>query len=269
MPIGRGFLKRVLSGLVLIPLIVYIILYASEAWFFAAVSLITLAALWEFNTIGIVKEKNGLSAALGVFFGISILPLFYFCSKEAVAPALIAAVFILFANGFRADEFKDGALDALYRTGGIIYIALPFSFFLLLRQQPSGQWWAMFLLVVIWANDSFALFAGKTLGRHKMTPRLSPNKTIEGLIGGLAGCVVTGALLSRVFGFEEPLYEIAMVSLAIGLIATVGDLAESLLKRAAGVKDSGTLIPGHGGMLDRIDSVIFCVPALYYYLIWQ
>jgi phosphatidate cytidylyltransferase len=126
----------------------------------------------------------------------------------------------------------------------------------------------MLLLTTVMMGDSAALFVGSAVGRHKMAPRISPGKTWEGLAGGLAGAVV-GALIVRHFGLQWiPPAQAVVLAVLVALAGMAGDLAESLLKRWAGVKDSGALFPGHGGMLDRLDSLLLGAPVLYYYLLY-
>ncbi len=151
---------------------------------------------------------------------------------------------------------------------GIIYIALPLAHAVPLRQVSEGRWWILFLLVVIWANDSFAYYGGRAFGSTKLSPVVSPNKTVEGSVSGLIGGAVAAVVYGNFFLQGTEVVELLVISLLVGVVAIIGDLSESLIKRSYGVKDSGTLLPGHGGLLDRIDSLIFAVPVLFYYLTW-
>src|SRR5574340_870997 len=163
---------------------------------------------------------------------------------------------------------KDAVLDTAIKTLGLIYIAVPLSYVILLRNLEQGRWWLLFILFVIWASDTFAYLTGKTIGRHKLSPHVSPNKTIEGAIGGLAGAVIAGLVMNKYLAMGMLMTEAAGLAIILGVIGIIGDLAESLLKRSAGVKDSGSMIPGHGGVLDRIDCLLFPVPFVYYFLIF-
>jgi phosphatidate cytidylyltransferase len=122
----------------------------------------------------------------------------------------------------------------------------------------------MFFAMVIFA-DTGAFYTGRLIGRHKLAPRISPGKTIEGVVGGLVTATAAGPLSRMTFFHEIPMYHALVLGALIGVLGPAGDLSESLLKRGAEVKDSGTLLPGHGGMLDRIDSILFCAPLLFYY----
>jgi phosphatidate cytidylyltransferase len=167
---------------------------------------------------------------------------------------------------------------------------LPLGFLVQLRQQWSGAFLLLYLLLVVWAGDIFAYFVGKSLGRHLMSPRVSPKKTWEGALASLLASLVVGMLMynyalpiSRALlqahliqpkdGFfalqKPPLWPAFLLSAGINIAAQLGDLVESLIKRGANVKDSGAILPGHGGMLDRIDALLFAAPILWYYAAWR
>jgi len=254
----------------LIPIVLFLILYVSALWLFAAISALTLTALLEYTNLNIIQKKDRFSDFLGIVSGVSIPPICYFFGLYAMLPALLVALFIFFFAGMlRKEQFKDAVMDTAFKTLGIIYIAVPLSYVILLRNLVHGRWWLLFILFVIWASDTFAYFTGKTVGRHKLSPYVSPNKTVEGAIGGLAGAVIAGCVMNKYFTMGMPIAEAAALSVILGIIGIIGDLAESLLKRSAGVKDSGHIIPGHGGVLDRIDSLLFPVPFVYYFLIFR
>jgi phosphatidate cytidylyltransferase len=122
-----------------------------------------------------------------------------------------------------------------------------------------------FLLLVVWLGDSGAYYVGKRFGRHKLSPRISPKKTIEGLIGGMTASVITALVIKFTFFEEMPLHHAVIAGVILSIAGVIGDLAESMWKRSAAVKDSGTLLPGHGGFLDRFDSILFTAPILYCY----
>ncbi|MBI5560776.1 MAG: phosphatidate cytidylyltransferase [Deltaproteobacteria bacterium] len=152
---------------------------------------------------------------------------------------------------------------------GVMYVALPLSHFIRISLLPNGRIWILFLMSVVWLNDTAAYYTGSAIGRHKLSPRVSPNKTVEGAIGGVIGGLAAAFLFNRFFETGLAAKDVVFISVFLGMVSLLGDLSESLLKRGAGVKDSGSIIPGHGGVLDRLDSIIFSVPALYYYLIWR
>lgn len=266
----EGSLKRVATGAVLIPIIVAIIFYAGPSWILAVSAVIAVLALIEFNALVRVEKRDRAFDWLGTISGAILVPAVYFLGPVLLAPVLIALVFLFFFYSIIAPRtLGDSSLDTAHKALGLLYIALPISFITPLSALPQGQWWLLFLLVVVWVNDTGAYFAGRTLGRHKLSPEISPKKTIEGAIGGVMGGVIAAFAFAHLAGLGLNLPEAFALSAAIGVIAIVGDLAESVLKRSAGVKDSGAIIPGHGGMLDRIDSLLFTIPFLYFYLVFR
>jgi phosphatidate cytidylyltransferase len=171
-----------------------------------------------------------------------------------------------------------------------VYIAVPMAMLVQLRQQWAGAFWLLYLLLVVWAGDIFAYFVGRSVGRHLMAPRISPKKTWEGAAASLAASLAVGILLftyalqistfllrlrlierrDGLFALEKPqLWPIILLTIALNIAAQLGDLVESLIKRGAGVKDSGNILPGHGGMLDRIDALLFAAPLLWFYAAWR
>jgi phosphatidate cytidylyltransferase len=153
-----------------------------------------------------------------------------------------------------------------------IAVLVPFflSFIWLIRNFDGGGWWILFLLITIWVSDISAYYIGKNFGKHKITPNISPKKSLEGFIAGFIGGVLAAYIFYFLLMPEKYAvisgWQLALVSVDVVVAGIVGDLFESLLKRSAGVKDSGNIIPGHGGMLDRIDSILFAAPVLYIYL---
>ena len=257
-----------MSGVVLIPVVVYVVLYLGPLWILAVSTLITLLALTELNGLGLHKKRDGAFDLLGALTGAACVPLVFFCGMEAFLPALAGLVFFyLFYGLLSSRELSESSLDASHKVLGIAYLALPLSFLTLLAEFEQGRFWLLFLLVVIWSNDTFAYFIGRKFGRHKLAPVISPKKTVEGAIGGILGGAAVGLVFVHFIALASAPVETVAITIVIGLVAMAGDLAESLIKRAANVKDSGTIIPGHGGVLDRIDSLIFTVPLLYYYLV--
>lgn len=167
--------------------------------------------------------------------------------------------------------------DTALGVFGLIYVAYPLTLLPLLWLRDDGKALLLFLMVCVWAGDTAALYVGKSLGRHKLSP-LSPNKTWEGSIGSVVGSVIAGlgivyagdALLARgstLLHIVEPVWQAALLAVLINVAAQIGDLLESAIKRGAGVKDSGTMLPGHGGILDRIDALLLAAPVLWVVLL--
>ncbi len=155
---------------------------------------------------------------------------------------------------------------AAWVFGGALYIGIPLRYFLELRALPDGVAWVLLALLATFANDTAAYAVGRVLGRHPMVPTISPGKTWEGAAGGLTAAAVTCAVLAVLFGLPDGPW--VGFGLGLGLAAQAGDLLESSLKRRAGVKDASGLVPGHGGILDRLDSLVFVAPLVYHYSQW-
>ena len=162
----------------------------------------------------------------------------------------------------------DDLTRAVHHVGllllGVLYVGFFIPHVVPLREQPDGWRWALFTVYTAMGCDTGAYFAGRAWGRRKLMPAVSPSKTVEGAIGGLAGAVII-ALLARAVFFPRPVAEIVGLALVIAVLAELGDLCESALKRAFGAKDSGWIIPGHGGILDRLDSLLFPFVFVFYY----
>lgn len=266
---GGFVLKRVLTGIVLIPLVIYVVLYAPALWTLAAVLLLTLLASMEFNSLTLAGKRDRLTDSIGIVSSLLIPVFIYLCGKDSVLPVLMATVFIVFLVGIAGGrDLKDAYMDTALKALGMVYIALPLSYIVLIRKLDGGSMWILFLLVIIWCNDTFAYAAGKTIGSKKLTP-VSPKKTVEGAVAGILGGVIAAVLFNKYLSMGLSSQSAVLLSLLVGPVGIIGDIAESLIKRAVGVKDSGTLLPGHGGILDRIDSLIFTVPLLYYFLLWR
>jgi phosphatidate cytidylyltransferase len=190
----------------------------------------------------------------------------------------------------RRDNLSTGYPAAAASSFAFAYIALPLAMLVQLRQQWAGGFLILYLLLVVWSGDIFAYFVGKSIGRNLMAPRISPKKTWEGAAASLVASIAIGSsllyyasevstrflqwgLIQRrdgMFGLERPaLVPILMLTAILNIAAQLGDLVESLIKRGANVKDSGAILPGHGGMLDRIDALLFAAPVLWIWAAWR
>jgi phosphatidate cytidylyltransferase len=204
--------------------------------------------------------------------------------------AAALAPFVFLSVAMRRSDLTSGYPAAAASAFAFGYIAIPMALLVEVRQQPAGAIWTIYTLLAVWAGDIFAYFVGKSLGRHRMSPQISPNKTWEGAAASILASVIVGTLwmqhapgissaLLRIglidrrdgmFGLEQPqLWPIILLSAVVNIAAQLGDLVESLIKRGAGVKDSGAILPGHGGMLDRIDAMLFAVPIVWAYGAWR
>jgi phosphatidate cytidylyltransferase len=193
-----------------------------------------------------------------------------FSAGERLALACLSGLFLAFALLFlfRIRDITTAARDIAYAVLGFIYIPFLLMHLVMLRQTAYGWQWLLVIMLIVMTNDSAAYYTGCAFGRHRLYPLVSPKKSIEGALGGVVGSIC-GTLLAKYTFFPQlPLADALITAVAIGVLGQTGDLFESLLKRSFGVKDSGSIIPGHGGVLDRLDSIIFAAPAMYYYVIY-
>jgi phosphatidate cytidylyltransferase len=258
-------MKRVLSALILIPLVIVLVLYAPAPVFALALALLGGLALWEFY--GIARKIGaacpmGWGLAVGIALVASVARDWARPEELLIAGTLIAGCGCLFSSK-PLDELARGWAFTIF---GWIYIALPVSLLFSIRYgdyRQSGPKLIFFLLVLQWLQDTAAYFVGSKWGHHKIAPLFSPKKSVEGSIAGLLAALL-GGLAFHFLVFESAhLPQILLLSLILGILGQMSDIAESLFKRAAAVKDSSQLIPGHGGVLDRIDGLLFAAPAFW------
>ncbi len=266
-------ITRILTGIIGIVLAAFII--QTGDWPFAAFALLLSIIGWHEYSRAFAQKGTRTTFFLGVL-GLIML---WGCSWLGNAEELMAVVmgivaFVLLLTVFLHDRIS--ARDACISIAGILYIGLPFGYLMMLRfwdaagrMTPLGLFdagcalvWIMF--IGTWASDTFAYFTGSLIGSHKLCPSISPNKTVEGFLGSVAGTTASVAALGNLF-FAFPLTEMAVLGFLISVFATLGDLVESVIKRFTGIKDSGNIIPGHGGVLDRFDSVLYTAPLVYYF----
>ena len=193
-----------------------------------------------------------------------------FAGGDRLALAVITGLFLAFALLFlfRIRDIATAARDIAYAVLAFLYIPWLLMHLVMLHQTAYGWQWLLVLMLIVMTNDSAAYYAGSAFGKHRLYPLVSPKKSIEGALGGLLGSIA-GTLLAKFTFFPQlTLADALLTAVLVGILGQTGDLFESLLKRSFRVKDSGSSIPGHGGVLDRLDSIIFAAPALYYYVIY-
>lgn len=267
-------MKRILTAIVGIPILLYTVWSESPYFFVGLTTIAILLAMSEFYGLAsaIGSKPNSI---LGYAGGIAVIASFVLERPWIAVAALIAlTIAILIAAVFRPDDLKQSLGSVASTVFGVIYVAMLAGCLTAVRMIPdaprsgtphiAAKLLTMFFAMVM-MTDTGAYYTGRTIGRHKLAPKVSPGKTIEGAVGGFLTAVLTAYLFKVILFVEIPVTHALALGAVIGAIGQVGDLAESMLKRAAGVKDSGTLLPGHGGMLDRVDSILFCAPVLYYY----
>lgn len=262
-------LKRWITALVALPFLVLLIVKGGTLMFAAAVSAIGLLALYEYEHIISGSEcppDRNLISALG--FLICPLTIFaaYYRSFEAIV--LLVTFNLLISGAISLRRFKSDAriVERLSKQVlGIIYVPLLLSFLVFIRNSTDGIVWIFFLIVMVFSGDIGAFYVGTWVGRHKLCPSVSPNKTIEGAIGGLSATLVAGTLYALYFLPALPSAKVTVLCIITGVAGQIGDLFESECKRYGHIKDSGTILPGHGGILDRIDALLFAAPVIFYF----
>jgi phosphatidate cytidylyltransferase len=225
------------------------------------VAVLTILALREYMQIGEqmgMRAWSKLTALVTIVWWISLL----IVEEEWMLPFLI--FWLLIGLGRLALTYPRTSLsETSYNFLGVFYSVVLLSHLYLLRQLPSGLEWTFLTIFLVWATDIGAYLIGRQFGSHLLAPQVSPKKTLEGSLGGLLFSIAVALVFWRMIGGANWIRYISM-GIIIGISAQIGDLFESALKRSAGVKDSGKLIPGHGGILDRFDSLIFALPLVYY-----
>jgi len=260
-------MKRELTAAVLSPIVIYVIGWSHPYVYDATIALVASLALYEFLVLGRRKGYavpmvlcilvmlfivlafvlEPISVEMGVFLTLLVIPAWY-----------------VFRRGTLDDALQSSAI-AIMAT---LYVGMLGGSLIRLRNDfPSdiGPKLVFFLLLVVWLGDAGAYYVGKQFGRHKLSPRISPKKTIEGGIGGIIVAIITAVVIHFTFFPQFPLVHAIIAGAVLSIAGVIGDLAESMWKRSAAVKDSGTLIPGHGGFLDRFDSIFYTAPILYVY----
>lgn len=262
----RRSYTRELTALVLGPPLIWIVGWAPDPVYIGLIAVVASLALWEFLTLGNHKGYP-IHRAISVALGLLILGTFL-SDRVSVEVGVFATLLVIPAVYVFSRSPLEEALPATsVCTLGTLYIAMLAGALLRLRLDfdPVGPQLVFFLLIVVWAGDAGAYYVGSKLGRRKLSPRVSPKKTVEGGIGGILASVLGSVVIHFTFFPEFPLVHAMIAAALLSIAGVIGDLAESLWKRSAAVKDSGTLIPGHGGFLDRLDSILFTAPLLYGY----
>lgn len=256
---------RLATAAVALPLLLALFLYGPFWGFAAFVGVIALLGLAEHAQMVFPASRRERIAALVA--GAVLVATVGSGNPTAVLLALLAIVFAGFAwILFAADDFQQGLRDFGVLLVGLLLIGLFLPHFVLLHQLPDdGRLWAVFVVAVGMGGDTSGYFIGHRFGRHKLLPAVSPGKTVEGAVGIVAGSLLAAILCKIVMLPGAGWIEVVAVATVMSVLGQIGDLSESVLKRTFGTKDSGRLFPGHGGVLDRIDSLIFPVAFLYYY----
>ena len=261
------FKTRLISGIILVIIALATIISGSWILFFTllVVSLIGMRELYKVMKVSdehiTVLELVGYLGAVLYYIAMK----FDFGSYGTMA-IIISMILILFVYVFGYPKYRAEQVMAAFF--GVIYVAVMLSFIYLTRSLPDGKFLVWLIFLCSWGCDTCAYCVGMLIGKHKMAPVLSPKKSVEGAVGGVVGAALLGAIYAAVVGShleaENPVITYAIICAVGALISMVGDLAASAINRNHNIKDYGTLIPGHGGIMDRFDSVIFTAPVIYY-----
>ena len=294
-------IKRIATAIVLIPLVLLLVLKAPLYVLAIVAGAVALLAIAEFLKLATHYAIQPLVEATYAFVALFFVFVVVVSTNRTplvettamlygIALAATLAPFVFLTIAMRRANLATGYPAAAASTFAFAYIAIPMALLVAIRQQPAGAIWTIYTLLAVWAGDIFAYFVGESLGRHRMSPEISPKKTWEGAVASIIASVIVGTLWIQhapgispallhiglidrqggMWGLEQPpLWPIILLSAAVNIAAQLGDLVESLIKRGAGVKDSGTILPGHGGMLDRIDAMLFAVPVVWAYGAWR
>ena len=262
------FWVRLRSGVILLAAAVAL-LVAGGTVMSLGILAVSLQGMWElYRVMGLDKKKIsalGYAAAAGWFAAL------FFHREDLLLPVVVFFLLLLltvYVISYPACE----APQLLAAFFGFFYVAVMLSYMVQIRSLENGEYLVWLVFICSWGCDTCAYCAGMLFGKHKMAPVLSPKKSVEGAIGGVIGAALIGAVFALAFRahlsiFRYPAVSLALIGAAGGLISMVGDLAASAIKRQYGIKDYGTLIPGHGGILDRFDSVIITAPLVYYLIL--
>ncbi|MBI3783004.1 MAG: phosphatidate cytidylyltransferase [Deltaproteobacteria bacterium] len=257
---------RLATAAVAIPLLLVLILYPSPWPLAVLVFIVGIIGLDEFSRMPFAHQKGewALTVILGTIVLLGALSMHEHMLGLSIALALILGLlWVLFTR----PDFEQGLRDLGLSILGALYVGALLPHFVWLQQSGElGPRWVVFIIAVAMVGDTAGYFVGHALGRHKLTPRVSPGKTVEGTIGVVLGSLVAGVLCKLIFLSTLTIQETLLLSGAMGVLGQLGDLCESVMKRAFATKDSGWIFPGHGGVLDRIDSLLFPVIFVYYHL---
>ncbi len=259
--------QRVATAVVAVPILLFLVFWSHPEGWQVLVALAAAAGAWE--VCGMfggdrLDRMVGIGLAWLVYGSFVRLPAWGLLALTAAVGA--AFLYVLFRP--KASESGQMEAAAVRLTGlllAVVYVGLLFAYVGAMRGLASGSQWVVLLLSAVWLGDTGAYFAGRAAGRHKLYPIVSPKKTWEGAFGGLVASVVAGLVAAWWYLPGLGLEGVLLGVLPAAILGQLGDLAESVLKRSRGVKDSGSLLPGHGGILDRVDAVMFAAPVLYFY----
>ena len=265
---GKIAKRKVWVGLAMIPPILFLIAVGPSVVLHLMVLLATFLGLREYYTLAL-PHSRGSERAMGIGLGLIFSLILSSGGIKEISPFLVIVLLVLAVFFMAASQDLSLTISKMgIALFGILFIGFLLAYVSLIRNMPNGRLWVLFLILTVWAGDVFALLSGSFLGRHRLYPKISPNKTFEGLAGGIVGSILVALAFSWFFIPNLKMGVCVLLAIGLAVLGQLGDFAESMLKRSAQVKDSGTLFPGHGGMLDRLDSFLFSAPFLHYSLLY-
>jgi phosphatidate cytidylyltransferase len=258
-------MKRWITGVIAVPLLVLIIIYGSDALFAILIGAVMLIGVHEYNAMvfdaSFKWEKwEGLAMAVLSFLAVYMEDPSLVTAVLTFSVLMVCCLYLL-----RVREHVLDIAPVAKVVFGFMYVPLMMSHFILIRRFNEGILWVFFVLVLAFAGDTGAFYVGRTWGKRKLLPAVSPGKTVEGILGLIGGAVFACVLYQQLLLPDISVIHAVILGFVGSILGQLGDLCESLIKRASGVKDSGILLPGHGGILDRLDSLLFIAPFVYYY----
>lgn len=266
-------IKRWITALILVPPVLWILIKGSTLLLAVLVSVVAIFAIREYLIIIFENEDGPISNTIKIIsYTVSMGLIISSCLGSWEVLFLILAMDLMALSIFVLSRFASNhaIFDSISKQVlGIVYIPVSLSLLVFIKELDGGTFWIIWLLIVIFANDTGAFYTGTFLGKHKLCPNISPNKTIEGSVGGVTISMIVGFVFCLIF-FQD--FSLALLtipaSFLMAIAGQIGDLFESAMKRASHIKDSGRILPGHGGMLDRIDGLLLAIPVLYVYLVF-
>ena len=266
-------IKRWITALILAPVLLWILIKGNTLLFAVLVSVVAIFAIREYLRIIFQNDEGLLSDTIKIIsYTVSMTLIISACLGSWEVLVLILAMNLMALSIFVLSRFagNHAIFDIIAKQVlGVVYIPVSLSLLVFIKELDGGIFWIIWLLIVVFANDTGAFYTGRFFGKRALSPNISPNKTIEGSMGGVAASMGVGFIFCQIFFHDLSLsFLIIPVSFLLAVAGQIGDLFESALKRSSRIKDSGRILPGHGGMLDRIDGLLLAIPVLYVCLVF-
>jgi phosphatidate cytidylyltransferase len=268
--------QRLIAAAIGIPLILAVILIGGALYTLVACAILALATLEFMAVARNAADRDGTGASpwqpsiagVAAVVGVIVITIGADTGFDEWTAAIVLSLGLVFLACLVFESMDTGIRDWMAGVAAVLYIGVLGSYLVILRSLPDGAEWVLLAVLATWLTDTAAYFVGRTVGSRKMTPRISPGKTWEGTGGAVVGGLVSVIVLDLVLGLPISFGEALLLGLLLPPVSVAADLGESMIKRGARVKDTSELIPGHGGFLDRMDSILFTVPLVYYFAIW-